>query len=139
MVEKVKYLLSRSIEEIISSSDSIDLIRCYSQIYQNGAQCGWCSASQNRYYKRLKQDGIIMAQKYEEIKKRTCVPAWKGNRYVPATGKHWNSEFITDEDAIYLLTEGHITEEKFTKLPEGYSVENNDVVEAETKSKKHKK
>lgn len=62
-----------------------------------------------------------MAKKFEQAKNRTCKPAWNGNKYINATARHWNSDFITDDDAIMLLDKGFLNESDFKILPEAKS------------------
>lgn len=62
-----------------------------------------------------------MAKKFELAKNRTCKPAWKGNKYINATARHWSSDFLTDDEAKMLLEKGHLTESDFTVLPEANS------------------
>lgn len=109
------------VEAIISSPMSLDLMRCYSLLYLNGSQCRGCASSQRGYYRQLMHNGITKAMDYEKIKTRTCKPAWKGLMFIHKEGRHFNDEFITDEQAIALLNRGHLTEKDFTKLPDGYS------------------
>jgi len=117
MIEKVKELLSKDIEEIISSPLSLDLLKVYSILYLCGAKPNTCARSQRKYYNQLKKDGM---KKAETNIKRTCKPKWRGNMYISKEARHFNDLFITDEEAITLLKRKHITEDMFSVLPEGY-------------------
>ena len=57
------------------------------------------------------------AQLLEDIKNRTCVPAWQGLKYYPATGEHLSDEWITDEQAKKYLSLGLLKESDFVTLP----------------------
>jgi len=72
--ETVTRLLSMEVEAIMSSTASLDLIRCYSFMYLVGAQPGGCEASQRRYYTELNLTGLQKAQEMDELQKRTCKP-----------------------------------------------------------------
>ena len=126
MVETVKYLLSKSVEDIIASTDSLKLIGCYSKLYLNGAQCGFCANSQRNYYSEISKTGLKMAEKLEAVKTRTCKPAFIGLRLVihPKNGHyHINPETLTDEQAMELLKLDILKEDQFEKLPDSYLTE----------------
>lgn len=126
MIEQVKYLLSKSVEEIISSTDSVKLLDCYSKLYLCGGQPRWCERSQREYYTELTKTGLKMAEKLEAAKTRTCIPAFEGLRFVmhPTNGHyHINSEFLTDEQAMELLKLDVLKEDQFKKLPDAYYIE----------------
>jgi hypothetical protein len=123
MVETVKYICSKSAEEIISSADTIKLLNCYSVLYLNGGQPRWCARSQREYYTEIQKTGLIMAEKYEQAKVRTCKPAFKGLRLVahPKNGHyHINAETLTDAQAMDLLRLDILKEDQFEKLPDAY-------------------
>jgi len=127
-VEKVKYLLSRNVEDIIASTDSLDLIRCYSMLYLNGQQCRYCAASQKSYYNELVKTGLQKAKEMDEAKNRTCVPNWgkgctnnNGLKCIRQDGNaFYSSLYITDAQALSLLNRGLLSESDFDVLPEGY-------------------
>lgn len=126
-VEKVKYLLSRNVEDIISSTDSLDLIRCYSILYLNGQQCRFCAASQRSYYNEFVRTGLKKAKEMDEAKNRTCVPNWgkgctnnNGLKFIHKEGNFYSSLYITDAQALSLLNRGLLSESDFDVLPEGY-------------------
>lgn len=118
MIEKVKNVINSTFEEVNSSSLVLDLLDCYSKLYANGAQLGGCSLCLRDYYSQLKKNGIEMAKKYEEVQKRTCVPAWVGLKYIPKAAKHFSNEWITDEEALMLLNIEALTEEDFKVMPQ---------------------
>lgn len=120
MVSEVKELISMDVEAIISSPTSLKLLNCYSKLYLNGDQPRGCAASQRNYYRELCLTGITKAMDYEKIKNRTCKPAWNGLMFIHAEARHYNNEYITDEQAITLLERGHLKEKDFIKLPDGY-------------------
>jgi hypothetical protein len=119
MIEKVKELLSKDIEEIISSPLSLDLLQVYSQLYLCGKSPDSCAKSQRKYFEQLKINGMEKAKNI----KRTCKPAWTGNMYISKEARHFNDVFITDEEAIAVLKRKHISEDMFLVLPEGYSAD----------------
>lgn len=120
MIEKVKELLSKDIEEIISTPLSLGLLKVYSMLYLCGAKPNTCARSQRKYYDQLKKDGM---KKAEKNIKRTCKPNWKGNKYISKEARHFNSDFITDEEAITILKRKSISEDEFSVLPDGYGTE----------------
>lgn len=120
MIDTVKEILGKSVEEVIASSTSLKLLRCYSLLYNNGNEVRWCAAYQREYYSQLSINGILMAEKFDETNKRTLQPAWDGLKYIHSEGGHYNSLLITDEQAIRLLNEGKLRESDFVKLPEGF-------------------
>lgn len=126
-VEKVKYLLSRNVEDIIASTDSLDLLRCYSNLYMNGQQCRSCAASQRSYYNELVRTGLKKAKEMDEAKNRTCKPNWgkgctnnNGLKFIHKEGNFYSSLHITDAQALSLLNRGLLSESDFDELPEGY-------------------
>ena len=70
------------------------------------------------YYQELKLTGLQQAAKHKEIMERTCIPKWKGLRFI--WGDHYSDATITDEQAIRLLKNKGLNESDFKKLPEGY-------------------
>lgn len=125
--ETVTRLLSMEVEAIMASTASLDLIRCYSFMYLGGAQPRGCEASQRRYYTELNLTGLQKAKEMDELQKRTCKPNWgkgctndNGLKFIHKEGRHYSSLYITDEQAISLLTRGLINESDFDVLPEGY-------------------
>lgn len=120
MTDQVREVLNKSFEEVSASSLIISLLNCYSKLYLNGGEPGTCGKCHRDFYYQLKQNGMDLAQKYDEAKNRTCKPAWTGLKYIPATARHWNDELITDKDAVYLLDKGYCKKEDFEILPEGY-------------------
>lgn len=123
LTDEVSLILNESFENIVSTELSLKLIGLYSKIYLNGAQCGFCEASQRKYFTQLQIDGMEQAKKIEEAKSRTCIPAWNDLLYVRATGDHYLPHAITDEQAFSLLKNKYIGEDLFTKLPDQYLIE----------------
>ncbi len=118
MEKDIELILSKSVGEVIASPLSLKLLKCYSKLYLNGKAPRTCSNSQRKYYNRLKKDGLEMAKKIKKAVSRTCIPKWKGNKYIPKAGRHYNSSLITDEEATALLEKGYLKETDFEKLPE---------------------
>lgn len=117
MINKVKEVLSKSFEEVSASSLVLTLLECYSKLYLNGGQPGACSKCHRDYYIELKKTGMEKAINFEEVKTRTCKPAWNGLKYINATARHWNNELLTDKDAIGLLEKKFLFESDFEILP----------------------
>ena len=127
-IERVNNLISKNVEEIIASTDSLELLRCYSILYNEGRQCRSCANSQRDYYKQLSLNGLQKAKEMDEIKIRTCQPNWgkgctnnNGLKFIHKEGNHYSSLYITDDQAISLLNRGLLNESDFDVLPEGYS------------------
>lgn len=118
MINIVKQILSNPGHTVLNDPGLLLLmLRCYSNLYLCGAQCSSCKRTHQKYYDKIKQNGLEMAEKYEKSKVRTCIPNWSGSKYITATYKHWNADMITDEDATYLLSNNYLTEDMFIKLP----------------------
>lgn len=127
MINEVEEILSHSFKAIVSDGSLVmKFLSVYSKLYLGGKTPKMCSLCHANYYNELLKTGRQMAIKHEEIKNRTCAPKWNGLKYIGKTGKHWNSDFITDKDAIYLLSNDFLTEESFTVLPENYRIEGDD-------------
>ncbi len=129
LINDLEDILSKTVEEVINSSLSLKLLNLYSKLYLNGEQPRWCASCQRDYYSQLQREGHLKIKEMEEIEKRTCVPAWNGLKYIHKAGRHYNNEIITDTQAIDLLERGFLTEQDFTKLPEGYNPEDAKVVQ----------
>lgn len=119
MVDDVKQILSMDVSEVIASEVSLKLIGCASKLYFNGRSIGFCAASQREYYNLLKQNGILLAKKYDMVIKRTCVPIRDGITDRKGVGLI-NWQMVDDEQATEMLISGHFKEEDFTKLPDMY-------------------
>jgi len=122
MINDIKQIINLSFEEVVASSLSLKLLDCYSKLYLCGGQPKTCARSQRQYYCQLIKNGIEMAQKFEEAKNRTCRPNWgtpqkPGIKYIPDTGRHWNSELLTDKEAQMLLDKGYVKSTDFEILP----------------------
>jgi hypothetical protein len=118
IIDDVKEVLNTPFEKVVSTPLSLKLLSCYSKLYLCGGQPRTCTNSQRNYYQQLLKNGIEMAKKFEQAKNRTCKPAWKGLKYIPATARHWNSEFLSDDEASMLLKKGFVKESDFEVLPD---------------------
>ena len=123
MIEIVKNLIGREVEEIISSPLSLQLLKVYSYLYLHGAQPRTCAKSQRKYYQQLKINGIELATKYDKAMARTCKPRWRGLRFIRKIASHVSSENITDEQAIKYLESGVLRSEDFEILPATFQIE----------------
>jgi hypothetical protein len=120
MVEEVGEIISKSFEEVSASSLILKLLDCYSKLYLNGSAPGLCNLCHREYYTQITKNGMELAKKYEEAKARTCKPNWNGLKYINATARHWNSDLLTDKEAIYLLEKGILKTTDFDTLPSEY-------------------
>jgi hypothetical protein len=122
MLSDIEKLLSKDFEEITNSSLSLLLLDCYSKLYLNGGQPRYCRASQLLYYQEISKTGKIMAEKFDEINKRTFnLKLDKGIMYVGKPFcRHFNRELMSDANAIALLKNGILKESDFTTLPAGF-------------------
>lgn len=117
IVEQIKL---QRFEDIISSDLSVNLLWAYSQLFLNGSEPSWCAKCMSRYYTEIQLKGTEMAINLVEAQNRTCIPKWKGLKYIQRAGRHYDNTYITDVQAIELLNAGLIGEDQFTKLPDGY-------------------
>lgn len=122
LLEDVQQILSKDIENIVKTQDSLLLINCYSKLYLCGGNPGWCERSQRKYYSELQKTGIIKAMEYNEIQNKTNVPNWQGIKFICKNGKafHVNSEWMPDLKAFDLLVNGFLSESDFKILPQKY-------------------
>jgi len=120
-VNSVSEVLSHDVGEVLASpSLLLQLLSLYSYLYLGGNPPGTCGRCHEKYYYKLKQNGMAKAQEADKAQKRTCVPAWKGLKFIFKKARHFNDQIITDEQAIGLLDEGFLKESDFKKLPAGY-------------------
>jgi len=123
LINDLKMLMSMSIEEIISSTHSLTLLKVYSKLYLNGTQPTGCEESLRKYYSEIKRDYKMK----NEVLKRICIPAFDGRRYIPGAfddnGKliaghmHIIGKDLTDKQAVKFLELGILSENDFIKLP----------------------
>jgi hypothetical protein len=118
--QELDALLTRDVEGLIASPDSLKLLKLASLLLLNGNQPRTCSNSQRKYYQQLKQLDMNAIERAEAVKSRTCKPAWNGLRYI--NGDHYDNTNITDAEAVKLLTNGLLNKSDFVKLPDGYEV-----------------
>lgn len=120
MVEDVKLILSKNVEEVIASTLSLKLLNCASKLYYQGAQCRFCARSQREYYSMLQRNGLELAAKYEKMSEpKTFKLTFDGIRYIPGVGNIMMTT-LEEETAVKYLKDGTLRESDFTKLPDGY-------------------
>ena len=121
MVEDVKLILSKNVEEVIASTLSLTLLNCASKLYFNGAQCRFCARSQRGYYEMLQRNGLELATKYDkQMEAKTHETIYKGQRrFISKHGFIFFDE-LSDLDCIEMLNSKVLRESDFTKLPDGY-------------------
>ena len=135
MLADVRKILDKDFDEIKTSSLSLLLLKVYSKLYLAGAQPRTCESAMLNYYKRLKKDGLIMAQKNEE-KTHKLKKNIKGLKYVGKPFcKHFDLENLTDKEAISLLKLGVMKENQFDILP--IKEEKGSIPKAEVKAKQN--
>ena len=117
MVELINQILSKDVEEVISSPLSLSLIKCYSVLYCGGQQVRVCAVSQRGYYQQLKINGLKKAMEQQD---KTCKLANDDLYYIRAIGGHLSNSNITDETALMCLKNGWLKEKHFEKLPDAY-------------------
>jgi hypothetical protein len=114
MQDRVGHLLKHNFDEIKGSSELMpELLKIYSMLYLHGERAGMCEKCHLKYYNEIKETGM------EKVKasKRTCIPNWNGNLYSTKGARHYNSETITDEDALLAVESGALAEDHFNSLP----------------------
>jgi hypothetical protein len=121
-------LVSLDFDAIKSSGEyTMLLLRTYSKFFLNGGQPSTCTGCMRDYHNKI----IMKKDIIKEVSKRTCIPAWDGLKYVPAVmkgdkllmvHKHINSEFLTDKEALELLSLGVLKKDDFKKMPEKQKV-----------------
>lgn len=116
-------LLSHSIDEVLSTSLVLDLMKIMSIIKYNGANPPSCSKCLREFYSQLFKITNEQIENMNKIKKRTLKPAWSGNKYKSKAARHFNSNLITDEEAIEYLYLGIFQESEFLTLPENYKAD----------------
>jgi len=121
LVDEVKEILSKDVEDVIASSLSLSLLKVYSILYLYGKQPNWCEKCLTDYYNKLKKDGMERAKKLDEKIVKIKKGAIKGLTYYPDLRKHISGENITDSDAKFLLKKGWLKETDFEVLPLGYT------------------
>lgn len=113
-MQELAQLLSRDVEGLIASPDSLKLLKWASRLLLNGGQPRTCANSIRKYYEQLKKIDMSTIE-------RTCKPNWKGLRFI--WGDHYSDTTITDEQAIKLLKNKGLSESDFKVLPKGYKDE----------------
>lgn len=118
LIKEYKEIMACDVEVYIKTSASLRLLKMYSILYLNGSQPRTCEKSIRNYYRELKTTGQMKAVQMEEVQNRTNVPNWEGLRYIQ--GDHYSNLYITDRQAINLLTLGLLNETDFKVLPKEY-------------------
>lgn len=120
MIELVKEVLSKDVEEVIKSPLSLSLLKCYSTLYIGGAIPRGCSVSQRNYYNQLSIDGIKKAEMMKEVLDATCIFKENIMPFISALQIHITRANCTDALAIEGLKKGWLKESQFDKLPDAY-------------------
>jgi hypothetical protein len=115
--QELAQLLSRDVEGLIASPDSLKLLKLASILLLNGGQPRTCANSIRKYFEQLKTIDMNAVERAEQVKNRTCVPKWNGLRYIK--GNHYDNKNITDNEAIQLIRAGLLSKNDFEKMPDG--------------------
>ena len=108
-------------EALIASEKVMDFLSLYSFLYLNNSAPSNCVTCMRGYYNQLLKEGDERLKLIMEAKKRTLIPNWEGLRYI--RGAFYDSQTITDEQAINSIKQGFLRESHFKKLPEGLKIE----------------
>ena len=121
MIEKLNIVKSMTFEALIASEKVMDFLSLYSFLYLNNSAPSNCVTCMRGYYNQLLKEGDERLKLIMEAKKRTLIPNWEGLRYI--RGAFYDSQTITDEQAINSIKQGFLRESHFKKLPEGLKIE----------------
>lgn len=116
MIEKLNIVKSMTFEALIASEKVMDFLSLYSFLYLNNSAPSNCVTCMRGYYNQLLKEGDERLKLIMEAKKRTLIPNWEGLRYI--RGAFYDSQTITDEQAIKSIEQGFLRESHFKKLPE---------------------
>jgi len=120
----------RSYQDIISNPEALrSLLQLASVLLLNGGNPSLCESCIRDYYQKILANFETLKTNYMD-NKRTNIPAWKGIKYVK--GAFFNSDTITDLQAINALKNGYLSEFDFDKLPEGYNEQEQATIEKTT-------
>ncbi len=121
MIEKLNIVKSMTFEALIASEKVMDFLSLYSFLYLNNSAPSNCVTCMRGYYNQLLKEGDERLKLIMEAKKRTLIPNWEGLRYI--RGAFYDSQTITDEQAINSIKQGFLRESHFKKLPDGLKIE----------------
>lgn len=116
----IELILSKPVDEVINSSLSLVLLRCYSLIYLGGKQCQACAKSQRSYYYQIQTNGLRQLEIMETAINKTCKLKTDNLVYISPLQNHYSNVNITDEIALNCLSKGYLKESDFETLPEAY-------------------
>lgn len=118
--ERVEKILSKSIEEVLASSLSLELLKLYSILYLYGGQPNICAKCMKDYYNKLKISGMKKAKELDERTSKIKKGVIRNGTYYQCLHKHIFEDKLTDSDAYHLLVNGKLKEEDFESLPQEY-------------------
>lgn len=120
-------MINEDFEEIIRYSfddvkKSEKLTMLFFSVYKNlfDKQVSFCEICMRNAFNEILTKGKLQIEIMKDLKNRTCIPSWNGNKYIRQAGQHFNSEKLTDEKATILLEKGFLNEDDFKKLPDLY-------------------
>lgn len=125
---EIKEIFKTDIEIVLKDQVLLlRLLKLYSTIYLNGSAPRTCERSIRSYYLKLANYNF---DKMENLK-QTFKAAFVGLRFIPGVmkagkmviiHKHIDPKYLSDKEAIELLTFGALKESDFEILPAGYKV-----------------
>jgi hypothetical protein len=125
-----------SVDEVLGDPVALrSLLILASALLLGGGQPAICNSCLRDYYYQIVNNYEKLNKNYQTMKNRTCKPKWVGVKYVK--GALYDSETITDEQALSALKNGYLTEKDFEKLPEEPKDDTIELIE-ETKPKQTK-
>lgn len=127
LTERVNNLLSNNPEAIIASGNTQEIRDIYGILFRC-SNLRTCDNSARQYFYEIYLNRKQKIKEMEEIEARTCIPNWgkgctnnNGLKYIHSEGTHYSSLYITDSQAVSLLTRGLLNESDFDVLPDGYN------------------
>jgi hypothetical protein len=140
--QDLELIINTGFEDIINSSLVLKLLNVYSILFLNGKNPGGCTTCHRDMYRKLQLEGKQTLNLYSQVMERTNKPKWKGVKYLPQTANHYNSDTLTDAQALDLLEKKFLKETDFEVLPVKYWENNQNppaTEQLENKPKKTKK
>lgn len=108
-------LLSMNLADVLNSAEARLSVKTYMEFF-TGQPCRTCQNAISGYFYQMKFKADYYIRMENEIKNRTCKPAWDGLLYFK--GNHHRSDITTDAQATEYLGNGLLLPEHFTVLPE---------------------
>lgn len=137
MIELYNNIRERTLAEILSDGELLrSLLILASALLLNDGAPALCNSCIAEYYQKIVANFDELYKNYNDMKQRICKPKWVGIKYVK--GAFYNSDTITDEQAISALKNGYLTEKDFEVLPNEKKEESIELIEDKPKEVKRK-